>query len=295
MIKIFTAIGLLFSTSAFAKPMMNRKYDSVVNTLEQIAKGFPKEVELINLGKSNSGRDIMGVKIGHGEVANLVIGTHHGNEYGAAELALEFAADIANNPIQGQTLFVIPVLNINGYDQRSREEVSDFTWYDPNRNYPGPCGTEGPFTLLSTQILADFIDKQNIVNSATIHTFYPAVVYPWGLSSHDLNTPYRDTFHALASAATYLSKYDIGNSTEIIYPANGTFEDYAFWKHGIWSMLFEVGESHRPDQGDLEELVSTNVPGLRRMFESAPTERAVDHDFKGECSWSLLHLDRHDE
>lgn len=295
MIKLLIAFSFVYSASTFAKPMMNRKYDNVVKTLEQIVKDYPDNAELINLGKSNSGKEIIGVKVGHGETPNLVVGTHHGNEYGATELALEFAADIAKTPIDGQTLFVIPVLNINGYDKRTREEVSDFTWYDPNRNYPGPCGTEGPFTLISTQLLADFIEKENIVNSATIHTFYPAVVYPWGLSSHDVGTPYMDTFQSLASAATYLSKYEIGNSTEVIYPANGTYEDYAYWKHGIWSMLFEVGETHYPDQGDLEEMVSTNVPGLRRMFESAPTERASDHDFKGECSWSLLHLDRHDE
>lgn len=295
MFKFIFIFGLLSTTASVAKPMMNRKYDNVVKTIEQIATQYPEKAELINLGESDSGKDIIGIKIGHGDIPNLVVGTHHGNEYGSTELALEFAADVAENPIEGQTLFVIPVLNISGYDSRSREEVSGFTWYDPNRNYPGPCGTEGPFTLKSTQLLADFIDKENIVNSATIHTFYPAVVYPWGLSSHDLETPYMDTFQALASAATFKSQYQTGNSTEVIYPANGTYEDYAYWKFGVWSMLFEVGSSHRPDLSDLEELVRLNVPGLRRMFEMAPTERATDHDFKGECSWSLQLLDRHDE
>src|SRR5207248_223649 len=110
--------------------------------------------------------------------------------------------------------------------------------YDPNRDYPGPCGTEGPHKLKSTKALAQFVADKGIVASATLHTFYPVVAYPWGISTHDLSTPYDDLFKMLATSAVTESHYPIGNSTEAIYPADGTYEDYAFWKHGIWSLLF---------------------------------------------------------
>ena len=40
-----------------------------------------------------SGDTIIGLKIGNGPVNNLVVGTHHGNEYGATEVTRAFAAD----------------------------------------------------------------------------------------------------------------------------------------------------------------------------------------------------------
>lgn len=295
MIRSFVILFLLISIQSHAAPLLDRDYSSVVETLNRIARDNPHTSQLFNLGTSDNGQDIQGIRIGSGPIHNLVVSTHHGNEYGSTEVALAFVEEIAKNPIAGQTLFVIPVLNIEGYDTRSREEPARGRWYDPNRNYPGPCGTEGPFTLKSTKLLADFIDTANIINSATIHTSFPAVVYPWGLSGEDINTPYMDTFIKLAHDATFVSRYEIGNSTEVIYPANGTYEDYAYWKHGIWSMLFEVGYSHRPDLKDVKELTRVNVPGLRLMFENAPIERASNHDFTSDCSFRMMLLDRHDE
>src|SRR5690606_1351389 len=108
---------------------------------------------------------------------------------------------------------------------------------------------------------------------------FPAVLYPWGLSTRDTSTAYDSTFIALSRAAVVESGYAVGNSTELLYAADGTFEDYAFWKHGIWSLLFEMGRSHSPSQGAIQQMIEVNVPGLRRFLETAPTERAQDHEF----------------
>jgi len=138
----------------------------------------------------------------------------------------------------GQTVYIIPVLNIGGYNDKERRESAKGRSWDPNRNYPGPCGSEGELSLQSTRSLAGFVDRQGIVTSATLHTFAPAVMYPWGISTHDLSTPYDDIFKNIVQAATLESHYETGNSTEVLYPANGAYEDYAYWKHGIWSILF---------------------------------------------------------
>jgi hypothetical protein len=187
------------------------------------------------------------------------------------------------------------VLNIYGYDTRRRGEDTPDSVYDPNRDYPGPCGSAGPFKLKSTALLASFIDQQQIVAAATLHTFHPAVVYPWGFGTPDFNPPYLELFKALVGAATYESHYATGNSTDVIYPAAGTFEDYAFWHHGIWAILFELGHTHKPYQSDLAELIRVNVPGLRRMFETAPLARAAEHEFHGKCDKLMSIRDRHDE
>ncbi len=271
-------------------------YDDIVAFTQQVAHDYPQNTELFTLGHSDSGKDIIGIKIGNGAVHNVLVSTHHGNEYGATEVGKAFMLSVAQNPIAGQTMYVIPVLNIGGYNQRNREEIGgDQNSHDPNRDYPGPCGTDGPFNLQDTKAMADFIDKENIVTSSTLHTFTPAVAYPWGISTHDLATPYTDIFQMLTQAATVESQYPTGNSTEIIYPADGCYEDYAFWKFGIWSILFELGDTHTPSDDQVAQLEAVNVPGLRRMYEKAPTTRAANHDFTGKCDTALHTLDLHIE
>lgn len=272
---------------------ISKTYADVKAFILQLAKDHPDTTQLFTLGGSDSGDTVLGLKFGNGPVHNVVVGTHHGNEYGATEVTKAFAYSMASNPIPGQTMYVIPVLNIGGYNARDRyEQGGDHNAHDPNRDYPGPCGTDGPFMLKDTKAMADFVDKENIIASATLHTFTPAVVYPWGISTHDLDTGYTDIFKMLAQASTVESGYAIGNSTELIYPADGCYEDYVWWKHGIWSLLWELGDSHTPTDAEVAQLEQVNVPGLRRMMEQAPTKRADKHDFTGKCDTSLFLQDR---
>jgi carboxypeptidase T len=290
------SMSLLQAPIAKADPI-SRTYADIQAYLADVVRQYPANAQLFDLGMSDSGKMIQGVKIGNGPVKNLVVATHHGNEYGSTEIAKGFAKATAADPIRGQTIFVIPVLNIGGYDRRQRQEAAGGRSFDPNRNYPGPCGTEGPLTLKSTKSLAAFVEREGIVTSATLHTFASMVLYPWGLSArgNDLKTPYDDFFIQLGKASALESGYQVGNSTELLYPADGTYEDYAFWKHGIWSLLFEAGSSHSPSQSSVDQMVTQNVPGLRRMMTEAPTTRAEKHDFTGRCDVRLKSLDRHDE
>jgi carboxypeptidase T len=288
------ALWLAVASSAFAET--NRNYEGVKAELQKIAAEHRGVVSLFELGPSDSGQKILGLKVGSGAVHTLVVSTHHGNEYGSTEVALGFAADLAGKPISGQTVYVIPVLNIGGYNDRNREELTGAgDSQDPNRDYPGPCGTEGPFKLKSTKALAEFVEHEKIVTSATLHTFYPAVVYPWGFSTQDLETAYPEAFRKLVTDATEESRYQIGNSAQVIYPANGCYEDWAFWKLGIWSILFELGSTHTPNDAELQLMVAQNVPGLRRMLENAPLQLAANHAFTGKCDLTSRSRDRHDE
>lgn len=284
-------VFLFVSATAGAQVSTNRKYNDVVSFMQKLAAQYPQSVRLFTLAQSDQGVAIQGMMIGNGPVNNLLVATHHGNEYGSTELALGFAENIAAQPIADQTMYVIPVLNIDGYNNRNRHERINGRYIDLNRDYPGPCGTEGPFFSKSTKALADFLESQKIVTSATVHTYWPTVVWPWGLSTHDIDTPYTPIFMKLAQTAAEFSNYETGNSAQVIYPADGTFEDYAFWKHGIWSLLFEVGKSHYPGIQDLNAIVKQNVPGIRKMFETAPKSRAAQHEFTGQCNLALKALD----
>jgi carboxypeptidase T len=295
------ALGILLTllaTSSLAVSMdslaaASKKYSDIQSFMRDLAAKSHGNVQIFTLGTSDTGETIEGLQIGNGPINNLVVAAHHGNEYGSAEVAKGVALDLAQHPIPGQTVWVIPVLNVSGYNSNTRWEKSR----DPNRDYPGPCGTEGPFKLKSTHALADFIAAKGIVASATLHTFYPAVVYPWGISSEDLTTPYEDLYTQLTAAAVVESGYQTGNSTRVIYPADGAYEDYAFWKHGVWSLLFELGSTHSPNQAQIDKMVAVNVPGIRRFLSTAPQMRAENHNFTGQCSRStrMLARDKHDE
>jgi carboxypeptidase T len=287
-------IALGFCQPAAAQT--NRNYAGVKAALKKINEEHQGVTSLFTLAASDSKDQILGIRIGNGPQKSLVVATHHGNEYGSTEIALAFAESAAADPLGSQTVFVIPVLNVTGYDARTREERdARGISRDPNRDYPGPCGTEGPFRLKSTKSLADFVAREKIVASATLHTAFPTVVYPWGIATRDLDTGYTDTFRKLAAFATEDSHYQIGNSTEVMYAAAGAFEDYAFWKHGVWSMLFELGYSHSPSDRDIETMVRINVPGLRRLLLNAPVLPAPRHEFTGACDMRLSDFDRHDE
>lgn len=281
------AIALSFSFSTFvlaqSESGSKRTYDDVQKVLRDIASTNSATAKLVEVGPSDSGKTIEALQIGNGPVNQLVVATHHGNEYGSTEVALAFAKDIAEHPLDGKTIYVLPVLNIDGYNRKNRTERANGVPRDPNRDYPGPCATEGPFKLKSTKSLADFIAAKNIIASATMHTYWKAVLYPWGNSATSYSTLYDNLFIKLAQAATAVSNYTIGFSGEVIYPADGTFEDYAYWQHGIWSLLFEIGESHSPNANDVDKLKRDNVPGLRRMMESAQTARADNHAFTAGC------------
>ena len=285
----FTVLVLVSSSIASANYSI-KTYTDVKAHLEALAKKYPATTTLLKLGISDSGQMIEAIKVGNGPMHTLVVSTHHGNEYGATEVGNAFAESVAREPIVGQTVFVIPVLNIGGYNVKDRREPALGTTWDPNRDYPGPCGTEGPFKLKSTAMLAKFIADNHIVASATLHTFSPAVVYPWGISTQDTGTPYDTIFKNLADAATVESKYATGNDTLLIYPADGAFEDYAYWKHGTWSLLFELGSTHTPSDAEVEQLIAVNVPGLRRFLQQSPTQPAEKHDFTGKCDTSLAGL-----
>lgn len=263
-------------------------YEKVTATLAQINQANPTTTKIISIGVSDKGVPIQALQIGNGAVNSLIVATHHGNEYGSTAVALGVADSLAKNPIEGQTVYLVPVLNIGGYNALNRYESGANGSIDPNRDYPGPCVTGTSYNLKSTKALSDFLVEKNIQISATLHTFFPAVVYPWGISTQDLSTPYDAPYQDLVKAATQESGYQTGNNTQVLYPADGTFEDYTYWKHGIWSLLFELGFSHTPDTTAVKNMVDANVPGLRRFLTNSPKARVAVHNFAGKCDARIM-------
>lgn len=282
-------IDLILSLFLFTNTAPQTNYDLILEGLKKISQENPNTTQWVEIGVSDTGLPIVGLKIGTGETADMIVGTHHGNEYGSTAVAMGAADAFARDPLPGHTIYVVPVLNISGYNARIRHErVNSGSSIDPNRDYPGPCVNYATHRSKATRALAQFIDDKKVVNSATLHTYWPAVVYPWGLSTKDISTPHDAEFIALTKAAVVESGYSVGNSKELLYAADGTYEDYAFWKHGVWSLLFEMGNTHSPSQAAMKKMIEVNVPGIRRFFDMAPKARATNHAFTGKCDFNVM-------
>ena len=66
-------------------------------------------------------------------------------------------------------------------------------------------------------------------------------------------------------------------SIDAIYPANGTFEDYVYWKHGSWSNLLELRNGSAKD-------VAATVPAVAKFFELIDSTPSSKNQFQANCT-----------
>ena len=102
--------------------------------LRQLASQSPTLVRLITLSRrSVEGREILGVEISEnvlsrtdGKPVFLMVGLHHAREWPSGELSIEFAIDLVKNfgvsqrvteLLRKVRVIVVPVLNVDGFDQ----------------------------------------------------------------------------------------------------------------------------------------------------------------------------------
>jgi hypothetical protein len=284
---LILTIFLLIPFKLLAAP-----YDIIVSRLQELSKR--PQTSLFTLGKNDQGQSIIGIMIGDSALAktkHLVVGTHHGNERMAAEVPFHFASivlDALNNPNHPEhdkyinTLFyVIPVLNISGYNANRREETgSDQRTHDPNRDYEDPCRTKADFGLKSTTLLSELIEKENIIAAVTLHGYIGTFTYPWGVNAKDYRTMDDALMVDLAKKSVVFNKYKTGTHGGAIYPTAGAFEDWAYYKLGVWSFLLEIGSP----SSDLKK----DALALDAFFKIAPVERSSNVGQRVNCTERLL-------
>ncbi len=261
--KILLSLSLtLIACTAFADD-----YDKILARLSELDK-LPNTT-LFSLGKNDQGRDIMGIMIGNtsARTKHVVVGTHHGNERAAAEVPLHFTELAAKSSDADVLYYVVPVLNISGYNRYSREETgSDGRTHDSNRDYEDACTTKQDFKLKSTTLIADLIEREDVVSAVSVHGYIGTFTYPWGTEASDYATADDAFFSEWAKKAVKVNNYKIGTHGGAIYPATGAFEDWAYYKLGVWSFLLEI----RSASSDLKK----DALSLVEFFKHSPTERS---------------------
>lgn len=261
---ILLVVVLLLCSQAHALD----SYGKILNRLTEL-DNLP-ETSLFSLGKNDQGVDIMGIVLGDSasaEVRHLVVGTHHGNERAAAIVPLHFIEEIQKTRKSSEAYFVIPVLNVSGYNASRREETgSDRRSHDSNRDYEDPCTTKEDFKLRSTTLLAQLIQLEDITSAVSVHGYVGTLTYPWGTTASDYATKDDAFMEVWAQKAAKINNYRVGTHGAAIYPAAGAFEDWAYYKYGVWSYLLEI----RSPSSDLKK----DALSLVEFFKLSPKVRS---------------------
>jgi carboxypeptidase A2 len=198
-----------------------RDLDEIEEHLEELDT-LSGEAEVVVLGTSLEGRDILGLEISrpsdeHDKLGVLVSGTQHAREWVAASTALWMAEHLVMgsgldpevDALLDQWKFVVvPVVNPEGYEyswttdrmwRKNRRDNGDGTYgVDLNRNWDLAWGGVGsssagssdnyhgsaPFSEPETAALSDYLaSRPRIGMYLDLHNFSQLVLHPFGFTS----------------------------------------------------------------------------------------------------------------
>ena len=268
-------------------------YLDIVASMDVIQAANPELISKFDLATNDQGQKIFGWRFENlsnlanlgGKSKLLVVGAHHGNELQSADVSVQIARDLVAQMtstqaayyagLSNRVLFVIPVLNIGGYNATRREEATKAgVLTDPNRDYPDPCGNSATFKLSSTKALADFMKSEEIAGAITIHGYVGSFTYPWGTYTDHTHTLDQDFFEQIAKVAVAQNGYETGTHADVIYPTVGAFEDWAYHELGSWTMLMELRKG--------ASLAKDSRAALA-YFAQVPEVRSFNNEHTGHC------------
>lgn len=136
--------------------------------------------------------------------------------------------------MKGYKIIYFPVANPSGFLKRRRETVPGKI--DPNRDYPID-GNTNCYQTTATHILDMLFRKYRIDLTIILHNGGSQIAFNWGTFLHQANSHtedydiYIDIARMMGREGGNSSKLDqfkIGTMNEVIYPAIGTFDDWAY-------------------------------------------------------------------
>lgn len=290
MMKSLLLLALVsLSLTINAQTLLRGDYSRVLEYMERVSSEYAN-TSTFELAKSLlKDTPIIGVEI-KGQSINdrsnsvhLIVGTHHGNEWGSAEVTMRAVEDFAKTPLIGKDLIIIPVLMPDSFKRRSR----NYAGVNPNRDYPGPCGShdgngKAPFQLNATQALSDLIRDRNIISAITVHNPWETVHYPWSVERNS-KTDEHEFFKYLLEESYKDTPYRIGTVADMFYTMKGAFSDYVFWEFGVWGVLVEIGGGKRPSMSTVQKKTKLHLEAFRKFLNIAPDSRSNKNIFNFSC------------
>lgn len=248
-------------------------YWEMIDTLERLVDRYPSLCSLFSVGVSHQGRPLWCLKISdnpgasENEPACFFNGATHAREPMGTHCCIMFAARILSQYgtdslatwlIDNREVFIIPVMNPDGYVYNSDSGGSTNNWrknrrviqspyvgVDLNRNYgykwgydnSGSSGSpsqetyRGPsrFSEPETQVIRDFMSANLFRTCMDYHTYGQYNMYPWGYAS--TTPPERSLLQEIVDTFRMNNGYRAsrtGQVNQTIYPCNGLSVDWEY-------------------------------------------------------------------
>ncbi len=283
--------ALTASLSASAASDPTGRYKVIVDKMNELHNAHPNTTEIYSVGENDDGVEVLAMRVSTApkamdpkKIGQLVVSTHHGNELAAPEFTMYWlnelvkrydTSELFRGNLADTEFTVIPVLNVSGYNGNNRYEHGQ----DPNRDYPGPCISGEGGKLKSIRIAMNVLASRVFTGSLTVHGYAAALTYPWGVSVGNTHTLDHNEYDRILKSAAELNGYRYGTSTDIVYPCDGAFEDYVYWKHGVWSLLLEL------KNGDANDIRDTST-AITYFFDQLTSSPSVKNQLTSQCQKS---------
>ena len=263
--------GLRFIPAArtITAPDTYRTPDEMVTALEHLAEDHEETSQIIDIGISEQGRPIVGLRIGRSASPNQrirILGAHHGDEEASAALAFESAARLLTDPdlsplLDTTEVWVVPHINPDGIAAHSRYNANNV---DLNRNYefawssssfrPGPS----PFSESETaaiRALGSWVDfglglsmHSGAINIGWVWNYTTELTRDEDLLSH-IGATYAedctaDGFWITNGAAWYIT--------------HGDTTDWSFGRYGTLDFTLEVSTNKSPAADQLADVIEAH-------------------------------------
>ncbi len=276
-------------------------YEEYVSAMEQFADDYPDLCELVNIGQTVDGRDLLVIHINNdlGEDQNepefFYTSTMHGDEVTGYVLMLHLIdymlnnygdIDKVTNLVDNVDIWINPLANPDGTYAGGNNTVWGATrynanWVDLNRNYPDPQygdHPDGNSWQPETVAFMDFASEHHFVMSANFHGGAEVVNYPWDTwyrrhADNDwwiyVSRQYADTAH-VHSPYGYMTDLDNGITDGYDwYSISGGRQDYMNYFQHCREVTIELSSSKTPPESQLLDFWEYNYRSLLNYMEQS--------------------------
>lgn len=274
-------------------------YQQYLDMMQQFADDYPNLCELINIGQTLEGRDILFLHIGDSidtetnEPEFMYTSSIHGDELTGYVLMLRLTDYLLSNYgtdtqvtnlVDNIDIWINPLANPDGTFAGGNNSVYGATRYnsngvDMNRNYPdpedGPHPDGNPYQQTTT-LFMNFATDRDFVMSANFHGGSEVINYPWDtwsrLAADDdwwsfVSRQYADTAHQYAPNY-YMTDLDNGVTNGYQwYSISGGRQDYMNYFQHCREVTAEISSTKLPSASQLPDFWNWNYRSLLNYME----------------------------
>lgn len=278
-------------------------YDVYVEMMNYYATTYPTICQIINLGTSVDGRQILSLRISDNITQNeqepefFYTSSMHGDEITGYVLMLRLADYLltnygsnteVNNLVDNFDIYINPASNPDGTYAGGNSTVSSATRYnangiDLNRDFPDPRSVNSPYAQ-ETQLMMNFATAHNFVMSANFHGGIELANYAWDTwteGSPDYHPhPDRDwwfklsTDYAASCQTNSPSGYFTGENNGVTnggdwYVVIGGRQDYMNYFHHCRELTLEISDTKLLSTDMLPEYWDYNKQAMLNYIKEA--------------------------